>query len=151
MTPEHGRSIATNSKPSQGGQLSWRTPSLTAPSLSGTSFPPPWRRLPQPTSSRRIWLLTCPRQPQPWAQWPHRSLPVLPRPRPRHWRIVMVVLALLWCCCGDGGNAALVAFTLISWVQPPILTISSNLATVAKLGDPKCLENLHLNSDVTSF
>ena len=27
----------------------------------------------------------------------------------------------------------------ISWVQPPILTISSNLAIVAKLGDPKCL------------
>ena len=26
-----------------------------------------------------------------------------------------------------------------SWVQPPILTISSNLAIVAKLGDPKCL------------
>ena len=28
---------------------------------------------------------------------------------------------------------------LNSWVQPPILTISSNLAIVAKLGDPKCL------------
>ena len=28
---------------------------------------------------------------------------------------------------------------LTSWVQPPILTISSNLAIVAKLGDPKCL------------
>ena len=27
----------------------------------------------------------------------------------------------------------------ISWVQPPILTISSNLAIVAKLDDPKCL------------
>ena len=40
---------------------------------------------------------------------------------------------------------------VISWVQPPILTISSNLAIVAKLGDPKCLQNLHLNSDVTSF
>ena len=26
-----------------------------------------------------------------------------------------------------------------SWVQSPILTISSNLAIVAKLGDPKCL------------
>ena len=26
-----------------------------------------------------------------------------------------------------------------SWVQPPILTISSNLAIIAKLGDPKCL------------
>ena len=26
-----------------------------------------------------------------------------------------------------------------SWVQPPILTISSNLAIVTKLGDPKCL------------
>ena len=38
-----------------------------------------------------------------------------------------------------------------SWVQPPILTISSNLAIVAKLGYPKCLQNLHLNSDVTSF
>ena len=30
-----------------------------------------------------------------------------------------------------------------SWVQPPILTISSNLAIVAKLGDPKCLISLN--------
>ena len=30
-------------------------------------------------------------------------------------------------------------FAIISSVQPPILTISSNLAIVAKLGDPKCL------------
>ena len=74
-------------KTSQGGQLSWRTPSLTAPSLSGTSFPPLWRRLPQPTSSRGSWLLTCPRQPQPRAQWLHRSLPVSPRPTPRRGRL----------------------------------------------------------------
>ena len=42
----------------------------------------------------------------------------------------------------------------ISWVQPLImliLTISSNLVIIAKLGDPKCLYNLHLNSDVMSF
>ena len=38
-----------------------------------------------------------------------------------------------------------------SWVQPPILTFSSNLAIVAKLDDPKCLQPLHSNSDVTSF
>ena len=40
---------------------------------------------------------------------------------------------------------------LISGVQPPLLTISSNLAIVIKLGDPKCLQKLHLNSYVTSF
>ena len=41
--------------------------------------------------------------------------------------------------CQRRSSLSLVAVLLISWVQPPILTISSNLAIVAKLGDPKCL------------
>ena len=36
------------------------------------------------------------------------------------------------CLCHQGSAP------LSSWVQPPILTISPNLAIVAKLGDPDC-------------
>ena len=35
-------------------------------------------------------------------------------------------------------------FVVISWMQRPILTILSNLAIVAKLGNPESLQNLHL-------
>ena len=51
-----------------------------------------------------------------------------------------------WCeshsCCNYmeiGRKKSGARFNINSWVQPPILTISSNLAIVAKLGDPKCL------------
>ena len=39
----------------------------------------------------------------------------------------------LWVSIGSG------PIYLSSWVQLPISTISSNLAIVAKFGDPKCL------------
>ena len=70
-------------KPRKGGQINWNILSSVAPSQSGFSSPPLWQRLPQTRSSRGSWLFTCPRQPQPWAQWSRRFLSVLPRPRPR--------------------------------------------------------------------
>ena len=44
---------------------------------------------------------------------------------------------MIWYTARNGSRTHLDAIT--SWVQPPILTISSNLAIIAKLGDPKCL------------
>ena len=60
---------------------------------------------------------------------------------------VTVLLVNLFLLCGGRQSSTLKLKTslptshavIVSWVQPPIFTISSNLAIVAKLGNPKCL------------
>ena len=56
--------------------------------------------------------------------------------------VTIIATIQLWLAIRSGlfqWTGCVFIWSFNSWVQPPILTISSNLAIVAKLGDPKCL------------